>query len=189
MGKSGGDQPRRARGLARPPTWLRRVPAAITQIETQTIEEWTRADIQVLLGISKRWAVQLMHAWGATHVRGRGDLVITRTALLRRFKTLQKGRLYQEEVTRVARVQAIVREARLAAVRVAVEPRTVSVTIAGLPEGVTLDMQQQPRRLIVEFTTARESVAKLFAIAQALKNDWDRFEAMVESGESHRGRK
>jgi hypothetical protein len=163
------------------PTWLRRVPNAIEQLEGWAHDSLTRADLQTLLGVGKARAVQLMHAWGATRRGGRGNLLLEKGALLRRFKALRRGRQLVEEERRVERLIGVLQEARVSRVRVKVPRETYGARLTGLPPGVTLQTARQPRRWIVEFATAEEVVAKLFAIAQALQKDWDRYEALVNS--------
>ena len=55
--------------------------------------------------------------------------------------------------------------------------------LAGLPEGVSVE----PGRIEVRFADAQEAVVKLFALAQALTNDYERFEALVGKGERSSG--
>jgi hypothetical protein len=161
------------------PTWLRRVPNAIEQLEAWAHDSLTRADLQTLLGVEKARAVQLMHAWGATRRGGRGDLVLEKGALLRRFKALRRGGRVEQEEQRVERLIGVLQEARISRVRVKVDRAAVGARLDGLPAGVVLETDRVPRRWIVEFVTAEEGVRKLFAIAQALQHDWDRFEALV----------
>jgi hypothetical protein len=40
----------------------------------------------------------------------------------------------------------------------------------------------EPGRIEVQFRGARDAVARLFALAQALTNDYDRFEDLVGGG-------
>ena len=49
---------------------------------------------------------------------------------------------------------------------------------AGLPEGVTVEAG----RIEVRFADAKEAVGKLYALAQALTGDYERFEALVGKG-------
>jgi hypothetical protein len=56
----------------------------------------------------------------------------------------------------------------------------LSVKLTGLPEGVTVERG----RIEVRFDGAREAVGRLFALAQALTNDYDRFE---DRGGRHEG--
>jgi hypothetical protein len=81
----------------------------------------------------------------------------------------------------VERLISVLQEARISRVRVKVDRATVGARLDGLPAGVVLETDRVPRRWIVEFVTAEEGVRKLFAIAQALQHDWDRYEALVNS--------
>ena len=51
--------------------------------------------------------------------------------------------------------------------------------LASLPAGVHVARD----RIEVRFSGAQEAVARLFALAQALTNDYDRFETLVGRGE------
>ena len=51
--------------------------------------------------------------------------------------------------------------------------------LSGLPAGVSVE----PGRIEVRFSGAQEAVARLFALAQALTTDYDRFETLVGRGE------
>ena len=55
--------------------------------------------------------------------------------------------------------------------------------LSGLPAGVTVE----PGRIEVRFRSATEAVGRLFALAQALTNDYEQFEALVEEGEAAGG--
>jgi hypothetical protein len=158
------------------PTWLRRVPNAIEQLEGWAHDSLTRADLQTLLGVEKARAVQLMHEWGAERRGGRGDLLLEKGALMRRFKALRRGRQLVEEEQRVERVIGVLQEARVSRVRVKVDRAIFGARLAGLPAGVSVERG----RIVVEFRSARQAIEQLFALAQALPNDWERFEALNE---------
>ena len=51
--------------------------------------------------------------------------------------------------------------------------------LASLPAGVSVSRD----RIDVRFTSAHDAVAKLFALAQALTNDYDRFETLIDGSE------
>jgi hypothetical protein len=165
------------------PSWLRRLPDAIAQLEQVPQGDVTCAELQTLLGVSERRARVLMGEWGATRRGGRGDLLLEKGALLRRFRALQRGRRVEEEQLRVERVIGILQEARISRVKVKVDPAMFGLKLAALPAGVIVERG----RIVVEFATATDAVAKLSAIAQALGNDWDRFEALVEGRRPQRG--
>ena len=48
--------------------------------------------------------------------------------------------------------------------------------LSGLPEGVSVE----PGRIEVRFSGAKDAVGRLFALAQALTNDYEQFEALVD---------
>ena len=51
--------------------------------------------------------------------------------------------------------------------------------LSGLPDGVSVE----PGRIEVRFSSAKDAVGRLFALAQALTHDYERFEALVEGGD------
>ena len=59
-----------------------------------------------------------------------------------------------------------------------VPAETLTGKIADLPPGVTVAAD----RIEGEFGDAKEAVARLFALAQALTHDYERFEALVCGG-------
>ena len=73
-------------------------------------------------------------------------------------------------------------QARITGIRVTVAADVLRGRLDGLPEGVTI----APGRIEVQFSGPREAVGRLFALAQALTNDYERFEVLV-SGEGPHG--
>ena len=71
------------------------------------------------------------------------------------------------------------RKARLTGIRVAVPTEALAGRLSGLPPGVLVERD----RIEVRYAGAKEAVVKLVALAQALNNDYERFEALV-AGES-----
>jgi hypothetical protein len=170
--------------VAARPAWLRRLPDAIAQLEALPRDQITRVDLQTLLGLKKRRAVQLMHECGAARMFGsHGALVVGRGPLIKRLKALRRGRAYLEESARLERVVTVLSEARVARIRVRVDPAVLSIRLAGLPDGVLVE----PGRIEVQYGDARGAVAKLYALSQALLNDWERFERLVEQSRRARG--
>ena len=78
---------------------------------------------------------------------------------------------------------AELRTARLSGIRVAVPVEALEARLGGLPEGVKVEAD----RIEVRFGSAREAVGKLFALAQALTSDYERFEELVGKGERSSG--
>ncbi len=75
-----------------------------------------------------------------------------------------------------------IRKARLTGIRVAVPVEALEAWLSGLPAGVSVE----PGRIEVHFNGAKDAVGRLFALAQALTNDYEQFEALVE-GDAGRG--
>ena len=69
-----------------------------------------------------------------------------------------------------------IRQARLTGIRVVVPVEALEARLSGLPEGVSVE----PGRIEVRFNGAKDAVGRLFALAQALTNDYEQFEALVE---------
>ena len=49
--------------------------------------------------------------------------------------------------------------------------------VAGLPDGIALG----PGQIEVRFTSVQDALQKLFTLAQAITNDYDRFAAIVRT--------
>ena len=160
------------------PRWLLAIPDAIRQLETLDRDLLTRRDLERLFGVSKVRAAALMTAFGA----GRTGHLLTlpRAALLRQLRRLAA---FRGEETRRARVVTAIRQARLTGIRAAVPREAREARLSGLPAGVSVE----PGRIEVRFSGAKDAVERLFALAQALTNDYERFEELVEGGEAAGG--
>jgi hypothetical protein len=152
------------------------IPDAIQQLETLDRDLLTRRDLEQLFGVSKARAAILMRTFGAD--RTGNARTLNRASLLKQLRTTRKGRAFRGEVDRRDRVMTTLRQARITGIKVPVAAEVLSVNLAGLPTGVTV----APGRIEVQFSGAREAVARLFTLAQALTNDYDRFEDLVGRG-------
>ena len=162
------------------PRWLLAVPDAIRQLEDLDRELLTRRDIEQLFGVSRARAAQLMHTFGA-------DLTgyartLPRTRLLRQLRTYREGTEFRVEQVRRAHLMTELRKARLTGIRLAVPVEALEGRLSGLPVGVVVERD----RIEVRYAGAKEAVVKLVALAQALNNDYERFEALV-AGEGTSG--
>ena len=157
--------------------WLLAIPDAIKQLEALDQDLLTRRDLERLFGVSKVRATQLMTAFGA----GRTGHLLTlpRAALLRQLRRPRTQAAVRGEATRRARVVTAIRQARLTGIRVAVPSAALEARLSGLPDGVSVE----PGRIEVRFSGAKDAVGRLFALAQALTHDYERFEALVEGGD------
>ena len=97
----------------------------------------------------------------------------------RQLRKYRQRAAFRGEEERRTRLVAELRQARLTGIRVAVPIEALEARLSGLPAGVTVD----PDRIEVRFGGAQDAVGRLFALAQALTNDYERFDAVVEGGD------
>ena len=163
------------------PRWLLALPDAIRQLEQLDRALLTRRDLERLFGVSKVRAVALMTAFDV----GRTGHLLTlpRAKLLRQFRRHRPRAAFRGEATRRARVVTAIRQARLTGIRVAVPIEALEARLSGLPEGVSVE----PGRIEVRFSGAQDAVGRLFALAQALTNDYEQFEALVDGEDAGHG--
>ena len=159
------------------PRWLLAIPDAIRQLEALDREVLTRRDIEQLFGVSRARAATLMQTFGAELTGNQRTL--PRTQLLRQLRRHRTRAAFRGEETRRDRVVTAIRQARLTGIRVAVPSEALEARLAGLPAGVSVE----PGRIEVRFSGAQDAVGRLFALAQALTNDYERFEELVEGGD------
>ena len=159
------------------PRWLLAIPDAIRQLEQLDRDLLIRRDLERLFGVSKVRATQLMTTFGA----GRTGHLLTlpRATLLRQLRRHRTLAAFRGEATRRARVVTAIRQARLIGIRVAVPSEALEARLSGLPDGVSVE----PGRIEVRFSGAKDAVGRLFALAQALTHDYERFETLVEGGD------
>ena len=159
------------------PRWLLAIPDALAQLDALDRPLLTRRDLESLFGVSRARAATLMRAFGAELT---GSIrTLPRPALLRQLRRLQQTATFRGEGARRDRVLTALRQARRTGIRVPVPVETLQGRLACLPAGVSVRRD----RIEVRVTSAKDAVAKLFALAQALTNDYDRFETLIEGGE------
>ena len=126
---------------------------------------------EAVFGVSRARAAQLMHTFGADPTGYARTL--PRTRLLRQLRTYREGTEFRGEQARREHLMTELRKARLTGIRVTVPVEALDGRLSGLPAGVVVD------RIEVRYAGAKEAVVKLVAQAQALNNDYERFEALV----------
>ena len=159
------------------PRWLLAIPDAIRQLEALDREWLTRRDLERLFGVSRARAATLMQTFGAELTGNQRTL--PRTQLLRQLRKHRARAAFRGEAERRERLLTELGTARLTGIRVAVPVEALEARLSGLPAGVSVE----PGRIEVRFRGAQDAVGRLFALAQALTNDYDRFETLVGRGE------
>ena len=164
------------------PLWFNRLPEAIRELE-ENPESWIqRSDIELLLGVGRRRALQLL-APLAKHRIGT-SLVASRDDLIAHLKRVAAGdQVWYEERRQKhlwAQLEPVRREwAAQPPVLVEVPQdqirRVERHDFEGLPEGVEL----APGSIIVRFSEPEEALQKLMALAMAISQNRLAFDARV----------
>ena len=163
--------------MPRQAEWLQQVPAALKALEHVTTPVIDRATLEKLLRIHRRCAIRLMHRFGG-YQAGR-TFLIDRPALMRQLKRIAAGEPYRYELERRERLGNQLAETRrdLAARRITIPaaPDVAYRELSGLPSTIHL----APGRLEITCSDAQDLLRQLMELAQAIANDFDRFETLV----------
>ena len=157
------------------PTWIESVPEILETLEAPGTPPFLdRPTIEVLFGVRRRQAIQLLGRFGGYKV-GRAFLV-PREAVVGFLREPQRWRAAAEEKGRFERVANALGEARSELqqrrIPIPAQTETRQMEFAGLPPGIRLE----PAQLTIQFQTPVELLEKLFALSQALTNDYETFE-------------
>jgi hypothetical protein len=160
------------------PTWYRNLPYILGQLRNHPHPYVDRATLEVLLGIGRRRAQQIMAPCISDRVGANG--LAGREALITRLERIAAGDDAVYEVERRQKVARLIRELRqerLEKPQLLVEAplQVVHQELDNLPPGVQLERG----RITVEFAAPQEALEKLLALAMAISNDFARFEHQV----------
>jgi hypothetical protein len=157
------------------PSWINRLPDITRQIEASPAPFLDRSAIENLFGLRRRQSINLIRRMGGYQI-GKTFLV-DRQAVLEYLNDPQKRRSAAQEVRRFRTVGTLLNQAQqelhMRRIPIAAAPRVSKLELEGLPEGIELGA----RELNIRFEHPRELLEKLFALAQAMANDYERFEA------------
>jgi hypothetical protein len=156
---------------------LLRLPEIRAELEHLDVPVVDRAGIERLFGLKRRRAIELLHEFGG-YQTGRTFLV-ERQGLLQALEALESQDGYVAERRRRERLRDVVdasREHLLATrVRIPVRPAVARPSLDRLAPGVHL----APGMLSIEFLRPIDLLEKLFSLAQAIADDFDKFEALI----------
>lgn len=154
--------------------WLLRVPEILEELSALDVPVVDRAVCERLFRVRRRRAIDLMRSFGG-YQAGRTFLVDRPklVALLEQIRDSPDYNLEWQRKDRLAdRLEAIRRLRAGARVAVPVKAEVLTRRLPDLPEGVGLS----PGELRVKFDSPEELLGKLFALAQAIANDYEAFE-------------
>jgi hypothetical protein len=157
------------------PSWIKYVPQILQTLESPAAPSLLdRPAVEVLFGLRRRQAIHLLRRFGGYKI-GKTFLV-PRETVVRFLRDPNLWSAAGEERGRFEQVRSALGEARqeLQQRSIPIPARTeaLRLDLSGLPAGIRLETAQ----LTVQFETPVDLLEKLFALSQALTNDYDTFE-------------
>jgi hypothetical protein len=163
--------------MPRQAEWLQQVPAALKALEHLTAPVIDRATLEKLLRIHRRAAIRLMHRFGG-YQAGKTFLV-DREALVRHLEQIAAGDSYRFETRRRERLVSHLTEVRrdLAQRRITIQaaPDVMHRELGELPPTIRL----APGQLTITCIDAQDLLRQLMELAQAIANDFEKFERQI----------
>lgn len=160
------------------PSWLSKLPAAITQLRAAPSPFVSTETLALLLGVGRRRAQQLLQPCvstliGSSGLADRGQLV----EYLERLAASETNHYEQRRRVRLARVLGKLREDAIERPRVLVEAptRIIDQRLDALPQGVDI----RPGEIVVRASSDIDALEKLLALAMAIGNDGTTFARLI----------
>ncbi|MCP5114430.1 MAG: hypothetical protein GY953_26670 [bacterium] len=155
-----------------------RLPEILEELDALDVPVLDRGTIEKVFGLRRRRAIELMHSFDG-YQAGRAFLV-DRIQLIERLRGIHDSPEFTREQRRKQRLTETIEKLRkyrqAAAVSLPVPAEAFTQPAAELPAGVSL----APGELRVEFGSAEQLLGKLFELAQAAANDYQRFQQVIE---------
>ena len=154
--------------------WLLRVPEILDELAALDVPVVDRAVCERLFRVRRRRAIDLIR-WFGGYQAGRTFLV-DRAKMAAQLEQIRDSPDYKMEWQRkeklAEKLEAIRRSQTGARVTIPVKVEVLGHRLPDLPAGVGLSAGA----LHIEFETPEELLGKLFALAQAIANDYEAFE-------------
>ena len=154
--------------------WLLRVPEILEELRALDVPVVDRAVCERLFRLRRRRAIDLLRCFGG-YQAGR-TFLIDRPKLVAQLEQIRDSSDFKMEWRRkerlADRLEAMRRLQAGARVAIPVEAEAMSQRWPDLPAGVGLS----PGVLHIQFQSSEELLSKLFALAQAIANDYEGFE-------------
>jgi hypothetical protein len=154
--------------------WLLRVPEILEELRALDVPVVDRAVCESLFRLRRRRAIDLLRCFGG-YQAGR-TFLIDRSKLVAQLEQIQESPDFRMEWRRKERLAERLAEMRRlqagARVAIPVEAAVMGQRLPDLPAGVGLSAGA----LHIQFQSSEELLSKLFALAQAIANDFEAFE-------------
>jgi len=164
------------------PTWLLQVPEMLEALRAMSVPFLDRTAVERLFRVRRRRAIQLMSTLGGGYLVGKTFLV-GRLQLITELEAISRGDEFSFERRRKERLVKDLEQSRKEIagrrVRIQAPPDASDRTIGDLPAGIHL----RPGELRIEFFGTEDLLRHLFELSQAIINDYQRFERLVERPE------
>jgi hypothetical protein len=158
--------------------WLLKIPEIVAMLESFDVPVIDRATIERLFGLRRRQAIELLHRLGG--FQAGHTFLVDRHVLIENLRRIAAGEEFERETRRKERLDGTIdrlRRYRTAArVRIPVPADVFDRKVADLPTGVAI----AAGHLHIAFSGTEDLLVKLFELAQAASNDYDRFCAAAE---------
>ena len=165
--------------MAAKPRWWQHIPEIQRVLSDVNLPVLDRAAVERLFGLRRRQAIELLNRFGG-YQAGR-TFVIGRDQLIDRLDAIARRDEYRQEAGRRERlansIEKIQRTRQAEAVRI-----PVSTEVFGTRMETLAGVQLRPGKLEIEFAGPEDLLRKLFALAQAVGNDYAGFERMTVGG-------
>lgn len=160
------------------PVWYSHLDAIVRALEALPRPFIDRATLEMLLGVGRRRAQQIMAPCITDHVGANG--LVDREVLIAHLRRLARTDDCSYERTRRRKVAVLLEELRrdrLERPQVLVEApvEVVNQELDQLPVGV----QVKSGRITIEFDHPQQALKKLLALAMAIGNDYSLFERLT----------
>lgn len=160
------------------PSWLLQLPRIVETMEALDAPVVDRACFERVFGVKRRRAIQLMHSFGG-YQAGR-TFLIDRRELLRDLRRLAGGADYEHELARKTKLVSEIEKARRLfpgrQVTIMMPTAVTEQKLSDLPGGVHLKAGE----LRIEFYGTEDLLRQLFELAQAITNDYAKFQQICE---------
>jgi hypothetical protein len=164
------------------PSWYTRLDQILADLEALPSPWITRGTVEFLLGVGPRRAQQIMARCAIEQIGT--SLVADRRLLIEHLTSLARGEAVHYELERQRKLATSLERLRsdwLVRPKVLVEApvATVNQRLGDLPDGIELG----PGRITVTFSAPAEALERLLALAMAIGNDMEGFEALISPGQ------
>jgi len=167
--------------MPRKAEWWQHIPSALEQLHSITLPVIDLAALESLLHVHRRDAIRLMHRFGG-YLAGR-TFLIDRVHLIAQLETWVTSEDYGRERRRWVKLsEALARSRHELQARAVVIPAPEEIWrrhLQDLPRGI----QIHPGKLEITFQGTVELLQSLLELSQAISNDFEKFQILIEGGD------